>query len=73
MGRQDMNPQQIKEARQSLRLTQSQLAAMLDTDPRAVRAMESDPSTSKHRTPAPRMVRLLRAYLEGYRPDDWPA
>jgi DNA-binding transcriptional regulator YiaG len=67
-----MTPAQIKQARQSLGLTQSQLAAMLDTDPRAVRAMESDPATSKHRTPAPRMVRLLTAYLRGYRPDDWP-
>jgi DNA-binding transcriptional regulator YiaG len=67
-----MTPDQLKQARQSLGLTQSQLAAMLDTDPRAVRAMESDPSTSKHRKPAPRMVRLLRAYLAGYRPDDWP-
>ena len=67
-----MTPAQIKEARRKLGLTQSQLAAMLDTDPRAVRAMESDPATSKHRTPAPRMVRLLTAYLRGYRPDDWP-
>lgn len=67
-----MTPAEIKQARQSLGLTQSQLAAMLDTDPRAIRAMESDPSTSKHRTPAPRMVRLLQAYLDGYRPDDWP-
>jgi DNA-binding transcriptional regulator YiaG len=67
-----MTPTQIKEARRKLGLTQSQLAAILDTDPRAVRAMESDPATSKHRKPAPRMMRLLTAYLSGYRPDDWP-
>lgn len=67
-----MTPQEIKQARHALGLTQSKLAKVLDTDPRAVRAMESDPSTSKHRKPAPRMVRLLDAYMAGYRPDDWP-
>ena len=30
------------------------------------------PDKSQHRKPAPRMVRLIIAYLSGYRPDDWP-
>lgn len=67
-----MTPAEIREARQKLGLTQSQFARMLDTDPRAARAMESHPDSSKHRRPAPRMVRLIKAYLEGYRPKDWP-
>jgi DNA-binding transcriptional regulator YiaG len=67
-----MTPQQIKEARATLGLTQSQLGAMLDTTGRVVRMMESDPASSQHRKPAPRMVRLINAYIEGYRPDDWP-
>lgn len=67
-----MSPDELRAARRRLGLTQSQLARLLDTDPRAVRAMESAPTTSKHRTPAPRMVRLLIAYLDGYRPPDWP-
>lgn len=67
-----MTPDQIKAARHTLGLTGAQLAQMLDTDPRSVRAMESPPETRQHRKPAPRMVRLIEAYLAGYRPRDWP-
>ncbi len=66
-----MTPAQIKEARITLGLTQSQLGAMLDTDGQTIRRMEMD-GTSTARLPAVRMVRLIRAYLDGYRPDDWP-
>lgn len=34
--------------------------------------MEMPPDASTFRKPAPRMVRLIRAYLDGYRPRDWP-
>jgi DNA-binding transcriptional regulator YiaG len=67
-----MTPKELKEARKTLGLTQDQMGRMLDTTGRVVRTMESDPSTSQHRTPAPRMERLIKAYLEGFRPDDWP-
>ena len=67
-----MTPAEFKEARQKLGLTQSQMANVLDSDARAIRAIESDPETSKHRRPAPRMARLIKAYLSGYRPPDWP-
>lgn len=67
-----MTPEQIKEARQSLGLTQAQLAALLDTDPQTVRRMEQRQDASTFRKPAPRMVRLIQAYLRGDRPDDWP-
>lgn len=67
-----MTPEQIKEARQSLGLTQAQLAALLDTDPQTVRRMEQRADAKTFRSPAPRMLRLLRAYLDGYRPADWP-
>ena len=66
-----MTPAQIREARLSLGLTQSQLGAMLDTDGQTIRRMEME-GTSTARLPAVRMVRLIRAYLDGYRPDDWP-
>ena len=68
-----MTPDQIREARQTLGLTQAQLGAMLDTDPTTVRRMEMDSDKATHRAPAPRMVRLLTAYLNGYRPADWPS
>lgn len=67
-----MTPDQIKTARAQLGLTQSQLGGMLDTDGQTVRRMELDPEASTFRKPAPRMVRLITAYLSGYRPTDWP-
>ena len=66
-----MNHTQLKEARKSLGLTQSQLGRLLDTDGQSIRRIEMDPTASTSRNPAPRMVRLLNAYLSGYRPDDW--
>jgi predicted transcriptional regulator len=65
-------PEQIRAARQSLNLTQSELGRMLDTDGQTIRRMEGDPSHSTFRKPAVRMERLIRAYLDGYRPADWP-
>jgi ribosome-binding protein aMBF1 (putative translation factor) len=67
-----MTPAEIKEARQKLGLSVAQLATMIDTDPLSVRRMEGNPDAKTHRHPAPRMVRLIKAYLSGYRPLDWP-
>lgn len=67
-----MTPAQIKEARHALGLSVVQLAAMLETDAQSVRRMELREDASTARTPAVRMVRLIRAYLDGYRPSDWP-
>ena len=64
--------QKIKKARKDLGLTQAQLGKMLECDQSTVKRMEypSDRSTAKR--PARRMMRLLDAYLAGYRPPDWP-
>ena len=67
-----MIPAQFKEARKSMGLTQAQLAVMLDTDAQSVRRIEMEPTASTSRYPAPRMVRLMLAYVDGYRPSDWP-
>lgn len=67
-----MSPEQIKEARQSLGLSVAGLARMIETDAQTVRRMEMDPGANTARKPAVRMVRLISAYLDGYRPDDWP-
>ena len=69
----EMTHTQFKAARRALGLTTEQLAYVLDTVKRSIRAIEADPGTSQSRRPAPRMVRLLEAYLSGYRPPDWPA
>lgn len=67
-----MTPAEIKQARQSLGLSVADLARMLDTDPQTVRRMEQTEDASTFRRPAPRMERLIAAYLSGYRPADWP-
>jgi len=67
-----MTHTEIRAARLALGLTQAELAKMLNVEARTVRRMESDPSHSTHRKPAVRMVRLIRAYLDGHRPADWP-
>ena len=67
-----MDHLEFKEARTELGLTQNQLGQMLDTDGGTIRRIEMSPDKNTARTPAPRMIRLLKAYLTGYRPDDWP-
>lgn len=63
-----MTPDEIRAARQQLGLTQAHLARVLGYgDHMRVHEIE----TGK-RTPSDAVVRLLRAYLAGYRPDDWP-
>ena len=67
-----MNHTEIRAARLALGLTQAELAKMLDVDTQTVTRTESTPDRSKHRKPAVRMIRLIRAYLDGHRPVDWP-
>ena len=67
-----MNPDQIKLARTYLRLSRSQLARMLETDTQTIQRMEMRPDAATARRPAPRMLRLVEAYMGGFRPADWP-
>ena len=67
-----MTHTEIRAARLALGLAPDQLAKMLDVGTQTVTRMESTPDRSKHRKPAVRMVRLIRAYLDGHRPADWP-
>ena len=63
-----MTPTDIKEARQSLGLTQSQIAPLLGyADKTRISELERGV-----REPGSAVVLLLRAYLAGYRPDGWP-
>lgn len=71
-SRPTMTPTQFKAARMALGLTLAELAVLLDSDPKSLRCIEADPRSNMFRVPAPRMVRLLQAYLTGYRPPDWP-
>ena len=61
-------PEEVRAARFALGLTQAQLAALLGYgDVARVSELERG-----ERRPGPAVERLLRAYLDGYRPADWP-
>jgi ribosome-binding protein aMBF1 (putative translation factor) len=63
----------IKQTRDALGLSASQMAEMLETDELSIRRMEMSPAAKNHRKPARRMARLMQAYLDGWRPPDWPS
>lgn len=67
-----MTPDELRNAQRTLGLSASDMARMLDTDPQTWRRMVMREDASTFRRPAPRMLRLLEAYLSGYRPPDWP-
>lgn len=65
-----MTPTEIREARTTLGLTGAQMGAVLGYGEGArMRVSELERGV---RQPSESVVRLLRAYLDGYRPDDWP-
>jgi DNA-binding transcriptional regulator YiaG len=62
-----MTPDDIREARQSLGLIAKQLAAVMGVRVATIYEWESGRLNISAMG-----ARLLRAYLDGYRPDDWP-
>ena len=69
-----MTPAEFKEARQTLGLSAVQLVAMLRrpvSSDQAARNFVSKCERGVMPVPAD-TAELLRAYLWGYRPDDWP-
>lgn len=67
-----MTHQEIQDARVKLGLSVADMARMLGHSDIHQRRLESLPDVSMHRTANGATVRLLRAYLDGYRPRDWP-
>lgn len=66
-----MTPDQFRQARRQLNLTSRQMAELLGFGSgTAIRQFETH-GTSQ-RIPGARVVRLVQAYLDGYRPADWP-
>ncbi len=66
-----MTPDQIKQARHQLGLTLTQLGEMLGYQGANIRVQMDDLETGR-RPLRDCQRRLLVAYLEGYRPRDWP-
>lgn len=67
-----MTPTQIREARDKLGLTQHQLGWLLGYEQASGRFMVSHLERGE-RDLQEAQRRLLQAYLDGYRPKDWPA
>lgn len=67
-----MTPAQLQEARRHLGLTLAQMADMLGYEGEQARSQLHSMETGK-RTIRPAQRRLLQAYLDGYRPRDWPS
>jgi len=67
-----MTPEQFKEARQSLGLTQYQLGAILDTNPSTIRKWEMSDERNTARKPNPVACQVVRWMLDGFRPPEWP-
>ena len=63
-----MTPEELKDARRKLCLNQDEAAQVLGYGSYA-RISEIERGARK---PGDAVVRLLQAYLDGYRPGDWP-
>jgi hypothetical protein len=73
MSQPSFTAKQFRQAQDRLRLSDSKLALMLGcTDVQVRRMKVEDESLGSHRPVSPVTARLLQAYLDGYRPKDWP-
>lgn len=67
-----MTPEQFKSARHKLGLSVSEAARLLGVSDIQIRRLETDPKFDSHRPVNETMERLIKSYLRGYRPADWP-
>lgn len=66
-----MTAAQIAKVRRQLGLTLEAMATMLGYQGKQRRQMMYDLEAGRRRLREPQR-RLVKAYLDGYRPDDWP-
>ncbi len=66
-----MTPDDVHQTRLSLGLTLAQMAEMLGYQGEHIRQQMYDLETGRRTLREPQR-RLLEAYMEGYRPKDWP-
>jgi DNA-binding transcriptional regulator YiaG len=67
-----VTPDEFKEARRRLGLTQAQLGAILDTNPTTIRRWEMAGDARSARPPNPVAAQVMRWMLSGFRPPEWP-
>lgn len=68
-----MTSQEFKEARINLGLSQSQLGAILNTNPTTIRKWEADADRSTARAPNPVACQVMQWMLGGFRPPEFPS
>lgn len=66
-----MTPKEFQQARHRLGLTLEQMGRMLGYQGEHIRQQVHDLETGRRDIREPQR-RLMEAYLEGYRPKDWP-
>lgn len=68
-----MTHTEFRDAQRRLGLTDSELAHVLGiTNDQHIRRLKSEPGKGHAKPIQPWHVRLIRVYLDGYRPKDWP-
>lgn len=68
-----LTPDEFREAQQTLGLSDLQFAQVLGLEnAQHIRRLKADPDKEHHRPVKGTHARLIRAYLDGYRPKDWP-
>ncbi|WP_062233600.1 hypothetical protein [Aureimonas sp. N4] len=69
-----MTPQDFRRIQEELGLDDAQMAEMLGFESaQNMKRLKADVDKPHHRKIMPYTARLLQAYLDGYRPADWPA
>lgn len=69
-----LDSEEFREAQRRLGLSDADLAFVLGIEnPQHIRRLKGREGSSSHRAVQPWHVRLILAYLGGYRPGDWPA
>lgn len=67
-----MTSAEFKKARRRLGLSVYEMADVLGVKPNHIRRMETTTNSARARPVMPITERLMIAYLDGYRPADWP-
>jgi transcriptional regulator with XRE-family HTH domain len=67
-----MTPKQFRAARLKLGLSRKQLASLIGGAYDNIARFERDRSSPSSRIPPAKTVELMKAFLEGYRPENWP-
>lgn len=67
-----MTGMEFKAARIALGLSQSQLGAILNTNPTTIRKWEAGSDRSTSRDPNPVACQVMHWMMRGFRPPEWP-